>query len=196
MTGVFLRRAMVALVVCPWALAFPALVHADEVLDWNDVLLHALVSFAPPGAPQFRLAAIVQASVFDAVNGIDRRFTPDSRSCQCATRAPRAERPPCRRPTPRWSPSSRHRAPRSIRISQRRSPGLRRMPPTRPANQSRAGATGASKWPTKSWPGAARTGSIHRHPRTRGACWSANGGRRLQLSPTVWRRRWPTRFPG
>ena len=76
MTGVFLRRAMVALVVCPWALAFPALVHADEVLDWNDVLLHALVSFAPPGAPQFRLAAIVESSVFDAVNGIDRRFTP------------------------------------------------------------------------------------------------------------------------
>jgi hypothetical protein len=50
---------------------------ADEVLDWNAILRRSIVATpSAGGAPGFRLAAIVQASVFDAVNGIDRRFTP------------------------------------------------------------------------------------------------------------------------
>jgi hypothetical protein len=61
-------------VVCGLTISSPALVRADEVLDWNAVAMKALL--AVPGAPQIRLAAIVHAAVFDAVNGIDRRFTP------------------------------------------------------------------------------------------------------------------------
>src|SRR4030095_6324856 len=53
---------------------FPSLVRADEVLDWNAVLRRAIA--AAPGAPGFRLSAIVEVSVFDAVNGIERRFSP------------------------------------------------------------------------------------------------------------------------
>ena len=50
---------------------------ADEVLDWNAILQRSVVATpSVGGAPAFRLAAIVQASVFDAVNGIDQRFTP------------------------------------------------------------------------------------------------------------------------
>ena len=51
--------------------------RADEVTDWNRIMLDALVSppaVAAPLAP--RPAAIVMAAVFDAVNGIERRYTP------------------------------------------------------------------------------------------------------------------------
>jgi hypothetical protein len=50
---------------------------ADEVTDWNRILSEALIE--PPAVAvfnMFRPAAIVQAAVFDAVNGIERRFTP------------------------------------------------------------------------------------------------------------------------
>jgi hypothetical protein len=50
---------------------------ADEVTDWNRIMLGALLGPPVVAAPLAqRPAAIVQAAVFDAVNGIDRRFTP------------------------------------------------------------------------------------------------------------------------
>src|SRR4051794_38454573 len=53
-----------------------AVTYADEVTDWNENLLHAAhaANSSPPVA--IRISAIVQASVFDAVNGIERRYTP------------------------------------------------------------------------------------------------------------------------
>jgi len=50
--------------------------HADEVTEWNEIMLRAsLIAVASP-LNMTRNAAIVQASVFDAVNGIERRYTP------------------------------------------------------------------------------------------------------------------------
>ena len=49
---------------------------ADEVTDWNQVMLLATLTAPVTPAPiTTRVAAIVQAAVFDAVNGIDRRYT-------------------------------------------------------------------------------------------------------------------------
>jgi len=49
---------------------------ADEITDWNQTMLRAaLVAGTSPPATS-RVAAIVQAAVFDAVNGIARRYTP------------------------------------------------------------------------------------------------------------------------
>jgi hypothetical protein len=51
--------------------------RADEVTDWNHVMLMAMLTAPVTPAPvATRVAAIVQAAVFDAVNGIDRRYTP------------------------------------------------------------------------------------------------------------------------
>src|ERR1700722_17021431 len=48
---------------------------ADEIRDWNQMLLQAMLANPVTPAPlTMRVAAIVQASVFDAVNGIDRRY--------------------------------------------------------------------------------------------------------------------------
>ena len=50
---------------------------ADEVTDWNRIMLDALLVAPAPAAPLAeRPAAIVMAAVFDAVNGIERRYTP------------------------------------------------------------------------------------------------------------------------
>ncbi len=50
---------------------------ADEVTDWNRITLDALLVPPAVAAPLAqRPVAIVQAAVFDAVNGIERRYTP------------------------------------------------------------------------------------------------------------------------
>ncbi len=54
----------------------PVNVHADEVLDWNAIALRAIRLAAVPGPLQGRALAIVHVAIFDALNGIERRFTP------------------------------------------------------------------------------------------------------------------------
>jgi hypothetical protein len=57
-------------------IVFAETASANEVTDWYEAMLRAsLVAGASPLAMS-RNAAIVQASVFDAVNGIERRYTP------------------------------------------------------------------------------------------------------------------------
>jgi hypothetical protein len=61
-----------SLVFC--ALTFS--VRADEVTDWNQILFNAALVAKTSPLVILRTAAITQVSVFDAVNGINRRFTP------------------------------------------------------------------------------------------------------------------------
>ena len=53
----------------------PSVCVADEVTDWNQVLVSALTATNASPQNSGRIAAITQAAVFDAVNGIDRRYT-------------------------------------------------------------------------------------------------------------------------
>jgi membrane-associated phospholipid phosphatase len=57
------------------ALAMPSTASADVVTDWNKTLVDALLVAHTSPQPGTRIAAIVQTSVFDAVNGIKRRYT-------------------------------------------------------------------------------------------------------------------------
>jgi len=50
--------------------------YADEVTDWVQVLLQAVHTASTPPVVTTRNAAIVEASVFDAVNGIKRHYQP------------------------------------------------------------------------------------------------------------------------
>jgi membrane-associated phospholipid phosphatase len=50
--------------------------RADDVTDWNQHMLRAGTVGGTSPIVMTRVAAIVQASVFDAVNGIDRKYTP------------------------------------------------------------------------------------------------------------------------
>ena len=49
---------------------------AEEVLDWNAMFNRAILLSSYVSAGAFRPAAIVHAAMFDAVNGIERRYEP------------------------------------------------------------------------------------------------------------------------
>ena len=49
---------------------------ADEITDWNQTMLRAALVGGTSPPVTSRVAAIVQVAVFDAVNGIARRYTP------------------------------------------------------------------------------------------------------------------------
>ena len=49
---------------------------AREVLDWNQIFVDTLIATNTANAASPRLGAIVHTAIFDAFNGIDRRYTP------------------------------------------------------------------------------------------------------------------------
>jgi len=69
-------RLLVATVTTLAALASPALASADVITSWNRTFVDALEATQTPPPVAHRSAAIVASSVFDAVNGVARRFTP------------------------------------------------------------------------------------------------------------------------
>src|SRR5438132_4344692 len=48
--------------------------HADVVTDWNTAALGAIRAEKTPPPKASRALAILHASIYDAVNGIDRRY--------------------------------------------------------------------------------------------------------------------------
>jgi PAP2 superfamily protein len=72
------------------ALAAPGVAQADTVTDWNQTMIAGLEAAHTTPQPSARIGAIVQASVFDALNGIERRYTPyhvDANAPRGASRA-------------------------------------------------------------------------------------------------------------
>jgi len=57
-------------------LGAPSIARADDVTDWNQHMLRAGTVGGTSPIVMSRVAAIIQASVFDAVNGIDRKYAP------------------------------------------------------------------------------------------------------------------------
>ena len=53
-----------------------ATARADEVTDWNQIMFQAAHVANTNPLDMGRNAAIVQSAVYDAVNGIGRRYTP------------------------------------------------------------------------------------------------------------------------
>jgi hypothetical protein len=58
------------------ALGSAASTHADAVTDWNAQWDDAVISTGQPPPAQARFAAILHIAVFDAVNGIARKYSP------------------------------------------------------------------------------------------------------------------------
>ena len=50
--------------------------HPNQVLDWNQVFIDTLIATNTPNSSSQRLGAIVHTAIFDAYNGIERRYTP------------------------------------------------------------------------------------------------------------------------
>lgn len=72
MKQIFRRRAFLAIVV----LSITSNAFADEVTDWNRTMLRAGLLANSSPTVMTRVAAMVHAAIFDAVNGVHRRYTP------------------------------------------------------------------------------------------------------------------------
>src|SRR5205085_714085 len=71
-----IKKLALALLATTALAAVPATAGADVVTDWNRTMLTTLEMDHTPPPPSARVGAIVQSAVFDAVNGIARRYTP------------------------------------------------------------------------------------------------------------------------
>jgi hypothetical protein len=50
--------------------------HPNQVLEWNQIFIDTLIVTNTPNSSSQRLGAIVHTAMFDAYNGIKRRYTP------------------------------------------------------------------------------------------------------------------------
>jgi hypothetical protein len=71
-----LRKLFFPILSFAMFLCVPSIARADDVTDWNQHMLRAGAVGGTSPLVMSRVAAIVQASVFDAVNGIDRKYAP------------------------------------------------------------------------------------------------------------------------
>ena len=79
---------------------------ASEVLDWNQIFIDTLIATNTANSSSQRLGAIVHTAIFDAFNGIERRYTPIFVDRKAPTTRRAVRRSSLRR-TPRWSACSR-----------------------------------------------------------------------------------------
>jgi len=67
--------AVLVTVALPSGVTTATTTHTNVVIDWNRTMLSTFFAANVPPPAANRLGAIVQSSVFDAVNGIDRAYT-------------------------------------------------------------------------------------------------------------------------
>ena len=60
----------------PTALAADESASSNQVLDWNQIFIDTLIATNTPNSSSQRLGAIVHTAIFDALNGIEQRYTP------------------------------------------------------------------------------------------------------------------------
>jgi hypothetical protein len=63
-----------SLVVCLWALTLAAPAFANEVLQWNETTMKAVVANGQNPVASTRTLAMVQVAVHDALNAVSRRY--------------------------------------------------------------------------------------------------------------------------
>lgn len=72
----FVKRAVVASIVVAFAAGFAPSAAADVITNWNNAALNAIRAANTPPPVASRALAILHVSMFDAVNGISRRYEP------------------------------------------------------------------------------------------------------------------------
>ena len=96
-----LKRVCLLILGLAMPLVASSIARADDVTDWNQHMLRAGTVGGTSPIVMSRVAAIVQASVFDAVNGIDRKYAP-VHVPRLARLTPPVELRPSKRRIRRW----------------------------------------------------------------------------------------------
>jgi len=155
--------------------------RADEVTDWNKNMLQAGLAAKTSPLVMTRIAAIVQASVFDAINGIERRYTP----VHVTSKAPRGASRRAAVIQAAYASLVKiypaHQATLDAQLAASLAQLLENGDDEDPGESIERALPGVRKWPMRSGLGAARTVLPRRHRRSRAALPRANGGRLLQL---------------
>lgn len=68
------KRSLMLIALVIFSLAGAGAVFADEVTDWNQHTINHIQTTKASSIATMRILAVEQAAVFDAVNGIERRF--------------------------------------------------------------------------------------------------------------------------
>src|SRR5437763_795349 len=71
-----MKRTSMFITVCAIACAAGPAARADEVTDWSQNLFNSAIAAKTAAPALARYSAILHTAVFDAVNGIERRYTP------------------------------------------------------------------------------------------------------------------------
>ena len=71
-----MKTAIRILLLVVLLIQLQGIARADEVTDWNKIMLDTQRAAGIGGIVATRHSAIIQAAVYDAVNGIERRYTP------------------------------------------------------------------------------------------------------------------------
>jgi hypothetical protein len=75
-TGIAIFAAVAAGIGSPGSAAQTSEQLPDQVLEWNQIFIDTLIATNTPNSSSQRLGAIVHTAIFDAYNGIERRYTP------------------------------------------------------------------------------------------------------------------------
>jgi hypothetical protein len=85
--GLSRTRALIVVVAVAASFASPGAIalgrpgsdaeeHPNQILEWNQTFIDTLITTNTPNSSSQRLGAIVHTAIFDAYNGIERRYTP------------------------------------------------------------------------------------------------------------------------
>src|SRR4026208_626045 len=74
--GILVTVALLASTPAGTAHGFSELSRINEVLEWNQIFIDTLIASSTANSSSQRLGAIVHTAIFDAYNGIERRYQP------------------------------------------------------------------------------------------------------------------------
>ena len=159
-----------------------------EVLEWNQIFIDTLIATNTANSSSQRLGAIVHTAIFDAYNGIERRYTPIFVHDQAPQRrvAPggghRCGVHRAGRPVPVPTGGARCQLCGFARGAERRLRGGGHRADAGRARASSAASPGEPRWRRPCSPGARPMGSARATRRSPAGPRSASGGRRRRRS--------------
>ena len=165
-----LRASATAMLLLPLTLGGA---RADEVTDWNEHMVAAMKVAGPNAIVNSRDAAMVATAVFDAVNGIERRYEP----IHVAMAAPRGASRRAAAVQAAYAILAKRFPAQAADLGAKRAASLAAIGDGGGGQSVARGVAWGSRSPTRSGPGAAPTDSRGRSLRSSGTTSLASGVR-------------------
>ena len=173
-------RVLAALLVASATLV-PGVARADEVTDWTEQMFRAHVIAAASPLNTTRSAAIVQTAIFDAVNGIEKKYS----HIRVAPAAPSGASKNAAVMQAAYATLVSLFPTQKPAFDARRAVSMTEIGNHESAASIQAGVTWARQWLTPSWPGGTPMASPRRLRRSPAVSPPGSGGRRRRPTGLV-----------